>query len=124
MPSMQPNRTRKREIQALYLRGCLTIQNHNKRKHRQDVISKNKHPISQNIQLWDSLLSAGFSDFGDGHDAFACVGGRDRCVDHEFCGVEWVTGSHAFWVTHAMKKLICSVILFIPAYVRSWFCLF
>jgi len=30
-------------------RGCLTIQNHGKKKTEQRVISKNKHPILQNI---------------------------------------------------------------------------
>ena len=47
-------------------RGCLTIQNHNKNKHRQDVISKNKHPISRNIYLWDNLFIAGWHGWGFG----------------------------------------------------------
>jgi hypothetical protein len=38
-----------RTTQASYFRGCPTIQNHNKKEHGQDVISKNKHPISRNI---------------------------------------------------------------------------
>jgi len=31
-------------------------------------------------------LSAGFGDFGDGHDAFACVGGRVCCVVERVLG--------------------------------------
>jgi len=38
-------------------RGCLTIQNHGKKKTEQSFISENKHPISQNIRLWDSLFN-------------------------------------------------------------------
>ncbi len=59
-----------RNAQALYLRGCLTIQNHGKKKTEQSFISENKHLISQNIQLWDSLLSAGYSDFFGGQNGF------------------------------------------------------
>ena len=58
--SAQPDQTRDRDVQALHLRGCLTIQSLNKKNPGQDGISKNKHPTSQNIQLWDGLLSAGF----------------------------------------------------------------
>ena len=36
-------------VDAPEFRGCHTIQNHNKKKHIPDVISKNKHPISRNI---------------------------------------------------------------------------
>ena len=46
---------------APQFRACLTIQNHNKRKYGQDVILKNKHPISQNIQLCDRLFIAGWA---------------------------------------------------------------
>ena len=44
---------------APQFRGCLPIQNRNKKKHGQYVISKNKHPISRNIQLWDNLFIGG-----------------------------------------------------------------
>ena len=64
----------KRYVQALDLRGGLTIQNHGKNKTGQSFISENKHLISQNIQ-WNSLLSQGLMISGYGHDAFAGVGG-------------------------------------------------
>jgi hypothetical protein len=58
--SAQPDQTRDRDVQVQYVRGRLTIQSLNKKNPEQDVISKNKHPTSQNIQLRDGLLSAGF----------------------------------------------------------------
>ena len=60
--SVKRQRNAKAEVQALYLRGCLTIRNHDKKKTEQSFVSENKHPISQDIRLWDSLLSAGFGD--------------------------------------------------------------
>ena len=45
---------------APQFRGCLTIQNHGKKKPEQGVIPKNKQLISRNIQLWDSLFIAGW----------------------------------------------------------------
>jgi len=42
--------------QTQHLRGYLTIRNLNKSKPKWGVISKNKQPILQNIQLWDRLL--------------------------------------------------------------------
>ena len=45
-------------MDTLQFRGSPTIQNHCKKETEQSFISKNKHPISQNIQLWDSLFIA------------------------------------------------------------------
>jgi hypothetical protein len=51
-------------VDAPHFRGCLTIQNHGKKKTEQSFISENKHLISQNIQLWDSLFIAGWEGWG------------------------------------------------------------
>jgi len=62
--SAQPNRTGGSDTRIPYLRVHLTIQNYDKKDTEQSFIPENKHPISQNIQLWDGLLSEGFDYSG------------------------------------------------------------
>jgi hypothetical protein len=65
-PSALAPGTRPPSADAPNFRGCLTIQNHGKKKTEQGVIPKNKQLVSRNIQLWDSLFSRGWAGWGFG----------------------------------------------------------